>query len=86
MECGTNQRIDIETKSGGIIGVFKQGGVEKERKITINYLNPSKIYTLKEVYSEKIMTKTSGKNLAETGFNVKIVEDYNGQLFEITTN
>lgn len=80
------QRIDIETKLGGIIGVFKQGGVEKERKITINYLNPSKIYTIKEVNSEKIMIKNFGKNLAKTGFNVKIVEDYNRQLFEITTN
>ena len=79
------QRINTETKSGGIIGIFKQGGVENERKVTINYLNPTKIYTVKEFYSNKIIITTSGKQLAETGFNVKIVEEYSGELFEITT-
>lgn len=79
-------RINTETKSNGIIGILKQGGVEKDRKITVNYLNPSIIYTVKEANSKKIMVNTSGKNLAETGFNVKIVEEYNEQLFEIITN
>jgi len=77
------QRINTETQSGGIVGVFKQEGLETERKITINHLNPSKIYVVKEIFSDKIITQATGKQLAETGFKVKFLKQYGGQLFEI---
>ncbi|WP_394993656.1 hypothetical protein [Emticicia sp.] len=79
------QRINTETQSGGIIGVFKQGGVEMERLVTINYLNPVKVYTIKESISGKIVANSTGKQLEERGFKVIIMKEYGGQLFEITS-
>lgn len=79
------QRINTETQSGGIIGVFKQGNLDNERKVRINYLNPTKIYTVKECISDKIIAKATGKQLAEIGFKAKLVKEYDGQLFEVVT-
>ena len=79
------QRINTETKSGGIIGVFKQGSLDNERQIRINYLNPTKIYTIKECISDKIMAKATGKQLAEIGFKATLMGEYDGQLFEVVS-
>lgn len=77
------QRINTETQSGGIIGVFRHGGTETERQVTIQYLNPAKNYTVKEAISGKIIIQATGKQLAQTGFKVKIMEVYGGRLFEV---
>ena len=78
------QRINTETKSGGIVGVFKQGGADTERKVIVSYLDPLKIYTVKEAVSGKIIIqKATGKQLAQRGFTVTINEQYGGQLFEV---
>lgn len=79
------QRINTETKSGGIIGVFKQGSLDNERQVRVNYLNPTKIYTVKECISDKIIAKATGKQLAEIGFKAKLLKEYDGQLFEVVT-
>lgn len=81
------QRINTETKSGGIVGVFKQGGADTERKVVLSYLDPFKIYTVKEAASGKIVIqKATGKQLAQTGFKITINEEYGGQLFEVAAN
>ncbi len=77
------QRINTETRTGGIIGVFKQGGKETERSIRIKYLDPSRNYTVKESVSGKIITQATGLELAQTGFKVTIPEEYGGELFEL---
>jgi alpha-galactosidase len=79
------QRINTETQSGGIIGIFKQGSFDNERQVRINYLNPTKLYTVKECISDKIIAKATGKQLAEIGFRAKLVKEYDGQLFEVVT-
>ena len=43
------QRINTETKRGGIIGVFRQGSVETKRIVTIKYLDPDKTYQVKSM-------------------------------------
>ena len=77
------QRINTETQSGGIIGVFKQGSLDNERQVSIHYLNPTKIYVVKECISDKIIAKATGRKLAEIGFKVKLVKQYDAQLFEV---
>lgn len=77
------QRINTDTKSGGIVGVFKQGAIETERQVSIQYLVPEKIYTIREAVSGKVIKKLTGEQLAKTGFKVIIAEQYGGQLFEI---
>jgi alpha-galactosidase len=78
------QRINTDTRSGGIVGVFRHGSREKTRQVTVDYLSPEKWYTVKEaVYHRNIKQQISGKQLAETGFSVNIPENYGGLLLEV---
>ncbi|GGM90337.1 hypothetical protein GCM10010967_24130 [Dyadobacter beijingensis] len=77
------QRINIETNSGGIVGIFRQGGTDTERRVTIQHLDPKKKYSVKEVFSNKPIASGSGSELAKTGFAVKIDRSYDGKLFEV---
>lgn len=78
------QRINTETQSGGIVGVFRQGGIETERLVTVKYLDPTKKYTVKEAITGKVILKATGEQLAQSGFKVKLTTQYDGKLFEIT--
>ncbi|NIJ54611.1 alpha-galactosidase [Dyadobacter arcticus] len=78
------QRINTESKSGGTIGVFRQGGTDRERQVTIQYLDPAKRYRIVEALTEKDVASGTGKELAQSGFNVKLDELYDGKLFEVT--
>lgn len=79
------QRINTDSKSGGIVGVFKHGALDIERQVRVNYLNPTKIYEVKECITNKIITKATGKQLSENGFKAKLTNKYDGQLYEIST-
>jgi len=78
------QRINTESKSGGTIGVFRQGGTDQERQVTIQYLDPAKRYRIIEALTEKSIASGTGKELAQSGFRVKLDEMYDGKLFEVT--
>lgn len=78
------QRINTTTGSGGMIGVFKHGSTESTRRITVDYLDPQKMYTVKEAVSGKLMKQqVSGKQLATVGFMVNIKEEYGGMLLQV---
>lgn len=77
------QRINTETKSGGIIGVFRHGSIETKRVIAINYLDPDKIYDVKQMDGKVIATKT-GTELKSNGFEIVLNKLYDGELFEIS--
>ena len=76
------QRINTETKNGGIVGIFRHGSVEHERIVTVNFLDPAKTY---EVISQegKVITTLNGRDLQEKGFAVNLQGLYSGDLFEI---
>lgn len=76
------QRINTDTKKGGIVGVFRHGAVESKRVVVVKYLHPDKIYTVKTMTGELITTKT-GKELETIGFEVSLNKVYDGELFEI---
>jgi len=76
------QRINTETKNGGIIGVFRQGAAETKRQVTVLYLDPQKTYQIKRMDGTVIITET-GRELAEKGFEVKLDNKYDGDLFEV---
>ncbi len=75
-------RINTETGSGGLIGVFKQGSREKTRTVTIPWLKPDKVYQIKQGFGGKVIATASGYKLAEVGFTVTLNEPYDGELFE----
>ncbi len=78
------QRINSDTKSGGIVGVFRQGAKEQQRSITVQYLDSKSQYKILSALDGKMVAKMSGKELADIGFQVKFEKVYDGGLFEIT--
>ena len=76
------QRINTDTKSGGIVGVFRHNAIETQRIITIEYLEAGKNYTIKKMNGKEIATLT-GKELSTKGFRIKLEKTYDGELFEV---
>ncbi len=76
------QRINTDTKAGGIIGIFRQGATETKRLVTINYLDPGRDYVVKKMNGDSIAT-ASGSALKAKGFEVVLNKMYDGELFEI---
>ena len=79
------QRINTETKSGGILGIFRHGSVEAKRIVTVNYLIPEVTYYVKTMEGKVIETLT-GNDLRKKGFEVGLEGVYSGDLFEISGN
>lgn len=76
-------RINTDTRSGGLIGVFRQGAAETTRTVTIPYLDADATYTVTHGYSSVVVAEATGKQLAEQGFTVTLNKKYDGQLFEV---
>jgi alpha-galactosidase len=76
------QRINTDTKSGGIVGVFRHGSKESKRLVTINYLDSTKNYDVKTMNGEVILT-APGSDLS---FEVTIDKLFDGELFEISAH
>lgn len=77
------QRINTDTKTGGIIGVFRHGAIEIKRKVTVNGLDPAKIYLVKSMEG-KVLTSLTGEKLKTVGFEITLNELYSGELLELT--
>lgn len=78
------QRINTETKTGGIVGVFRQNAVEKERTITISMLDPDKMYQVKEAVSNKPVANMTGEELQSKGFRIILNNTCDSALFEVS--
>ena len=76
-------RVNTETKSGGLIGIFKQGAAEESRIITIPYLDAKTTYTIKQAPTGKTVAKMTGAELDQKGFKVTLTDTYQGMLYEI---
>ncbi len=76
------QRINTSTGKGGIIGIFRHGSMETRRSVTLNYLDPEKMYTVKRMNGDTVVTAT-GAALHTKGFEVHLNNMYDGELFEI---
>jgi alpha-galactosidase len=76
------QRINTDTKNGGIVAVFRHGSPETTRKVTISYLDPGKMYEVRSMEGETV-TRLNGKQLKENGFDLTLDGPYSGELFEI---
>jgi len=77
------QRINTDTKSGGIVGIFRQGAKEPQRQVFVKYLDPVKIYTVSQAPDGKVVAQMKGKDLAEKGFKVRMEKEYDGMLFSV---
>jgi len=77
------QRINSDTHSGGIAGIFKQGSKDNRRRVTIQFLNPSTNYQILFAPEGREIGRLSGKDLAEQGFEVTLDKENDGAVFEI---
>jgi alpha-galactosidase len=77
-------RLNTENKSGGIVGIFRQGAAEQMRTVVLSDLDPAKLYSVKEGPSGKELLKATGKILMEKGFLVTMENKYDGKIFEVS--
>ena len=76
-------RVNTETKSGGLVGVFRHNAVERSRRVAVRGLDPdAKYVVLKGAKGERVAEMT-GRELEEVGFEVVLSERCDGELFEI---
>lgn len=76
------QRINTDTKNGGIIAVFRHGATENKRLVTVRYLDPVATYEVRFM-DGKVLTTLTGEQLKTNGFELSLKEMYAGELFEI---
>lgn len=76
-------RLNTDTFSGGLVGVFRQGAAASSRIVTIPWLDDARHYVVKEGVTGKTMFRGSGKALRENGFTVRLEKAYDGQLYEV---
>jgi len=76
------QRINSDMKSGGVIGVFRQGATENKRVVTVSNVDVLKQYQVKDMKGNFIATLT-GLKLKQKGFPLTLDKLYSGELFEI---
>jgi len=76
-------RINTETKSGGLIGIFRQGAAEESRILTVPYLDASSVYSIQQAPAGNVVAEMTGDELKQKGFPVTLKEPYQGMLYEI---
>ncbi|KPL14795.1 MAG: hypothetical protein AMS26_09410, partial [Bacteroides sp. SM23_62] len=77
------QRINTETRAGGLVGVFRQGSPESSRQVTVEGLRPAGRYEVKEGAGGRVLYILSGEELQQAGFPVSMKRAYQGKVFEI---
>ena len=77
------QRINTETKNGGIIGVFRHGAIDTKRIVTVKYLDRGRTYQVKSM-DGKVYATLTGNDLVTKGFSLSLEGFYSGDLFEIS--
>ena len=77
------QRINFNTRQGGIFGVFRQGAKEIQRMVFLKDLDPDETYTINEAPSGNLIMTATGKLLMEQGIEVNIEGSYDGRIFEV---
>ena len=77
-------RINVDTQSGGIVGVFRENAAESSRIVTVRDLNPESKYDVFQGPDRKKVATLTGKELEEKGFIVHLEKRKDGELFEIT--
>jgi alpha-galactosidase len=76
-------RVNTETNSGGLVGVFRHGAAEESRVVTVPYLKADKTYLVKQGYAGTTIATLTGQELSQKGFPVTLKEKYDGELFEV---
>lgn len=77
-------RVNTETKSGGLVGVFRHNAAETSRCVTVRGLDPAAKYAVLKGAKGERVAELTGRELEEDGFKAVLQERYDGELYEIT--
>lgn len=77
-------RINTESGSGGLVGVFRHGSHEKERMVAVPWVDRNKTYEVRCGPDDAPVARLGGAELATGGFRVRLDDLYDGRLFEIS--
>lgn len=76
-------RLNAASKTGGIVGIFRQGAIEEHRTVIIPDLVPDKNYIIRLAPEGTEIHSTTGKKLMEKGFDVTLSNKYDGNIYEV---
>ena len=76
-------RINTETCSGGLVGIFREGSAEATRTVTVQGLEPGAIYSVRRGPDGCETARMTGSELETKGFQVTLEDEYDGELFEV---
>ncbi len=77
-------RINTETCSGGLVGIFREGSAETTRVVTVRDLDPEVSYSVRQGPDGREIARMTGDELEKKGFSVTLEEEFSGELFEIS--
>ena len=77
------QRINTETRAGGVVGVFRENAAEAMRRVTVRDLDPAARYAVLRGPDGASVAEMTGADLATKGFAVTFEKSVDGELFEI---
>jgi alpha-galactosidase len=78
------QRINSESHSGGIVGIFRQGSHETRRVVTVQFLDPAARYEVKNAPMGEVIHRATGDALEREGFGVELPKRYDGAVYEVS--
>ena len=76
-------RINTTTRSGGIVGVFRQNAVEASRMVAVPGLDPKATYEVRRLVDGAPLMSATGEELAMKGFHVAFDKPICGEIYEI---
>lgn len=77
------QRINSDTKSGGVVGIFRQGSAEEVRKVVLDDLDPTIKYEVLEALGGTSIGIYTGEQLLSKGFEVRLESPFSSKIYEI---
>ncbi len=77
------QRINFQSLTGGIFGVFRQGALEGTRRVFLSNLDPEAEYEIRQAPSGELILQALGGSLMKEGFSVELTKQYDGKVFEV---
>ena len=76
-------RINTETKSGGLVGVFRRNAPDRSRRVAVRGLEPDARYAIMKGASAERIAEMTGRELGESGFEAILQGKNDGELYEI---
>lgn len=73
-------RINTDTRSGGLVAVFREAAAESKRWVAVRGLDPVASYEVRRAPDGALVTQVSGR---ERGFEVEVPERIGFALFEL---